>query len=110
MLRVDVWRAWGRRLISGSRHKDVPERRRGAVKVGINLIAHPHNGDQGRGVIDVGQSSGRTWFFDFHFALKEQVRDAFHRQLHHLPPEFVGVVMDVQERGTLPIGPNEVGE
>ena len=33
--------------------------------------------------------------FDFHFALKEQVRDAFHCQLHHLPPEFVGVVMDV---------------
>ena len=55
-------------------------------------------------------ASGRKWFFDFHFALKEQVRDAFHRQLHHLPPEFVGVVMDVQERGTLPIGPNEVGE
>ena len=56
------------------------------------------------------KSSGKTWLFDFHFALKEQVRDAFHRQLHRLPPEFVGVVMDVQELGTLPIGPNEIGE
>ena len=58
-------------------------------------------------MIDVGQPSGRTWFFDVHFALKEQFRDAFPRQLHHMPPEFV---MAVQDRGTLPIGPNEVGE
>ena len=55
----------------------------------------------------MGESSGRKCFFDFHFALKEQVRDAFHRQLHHLPPEFVGVVMDVQELVTLHIGPSE---
>ena len=48
--------------------------------------------------------------FDFHFALKEQVRDAFQRQLNAPPEGFTGVVMDFQELGTLPVGPDEVGD
>ena len=48
--------------------------------------------------------------FDFHFALKKQVRDAFQAQLDNPSPGFTYVVMDFQELGTLPIGPNEVGD
>jgi len=48
--------------------------------------------------------------FDFHFALKTQVRDAFQAQLDNPSRGFTYVVMDFQELGTLPIGPNEVGD
>ena len=48
--------------------------------------------------------------FDFHFALKQQVRDAFPEQLDKPSLGFTYVVMDFQELGTLPIGPNEVGD
>ena len=48
--------------------------------------------------------------FDFHFALKKQVRDAFQAQLDNPSRGFTYVVMDFQELGTLPIGPDEVGD
>ena len=48
--------------------------------------------------------------FDVHFALKQQVHDAFQEQLDKPSPGFTYVVMDFQELGTLPIGPNEVGD
>ena len=48
--------------------------------------------------------------FDFHFSLKKRVRDAFQAQLDNPREGFTYVVMDFQELGTLPIGPNEVGD
>ena len=48
--------------------------------------------------------------FDFHFSLKKRVRDAFQEQLDNPREGFTYVVMDFQELGTLPIGPNEVGD